>query len=521
MRKLKYLLLIVLISFIGIFNVNAFSITGTTSTTVGSTISVRVEASGLTGRFDVVSSDNSVLSGGKSVWLENNTTTLSFAANKVGTASITVKASDVADENGNAFTGTRILYVTVKEKSSGSTSGGNSSSTKPSIDVNKKYSDNNNLKSLSIEGYELQPVFNKDTLEYKVDLKVDTTKVNVLAEQEDSKATIKGTGEVTVNDGANTIIVTVVAENGNEKQYKINATVLEPDPINVEINKKKYTVVRKGKLENVPSDFVETKIKIKDQDIIAYKSEAAKLTLVGLKDEEGKISLFIYNASSKEYKAFKEIKSNGASLIILEQKEVPSNDYEKTEFIYNDIKISGFKLKEDKIISKIDKKFSLSTDKYYIVYAKNLLTGNEDYYLYDKEESTFQRYYIEYDKYKNKQVKMLFYLSALLFGISGLTILIWVIRKLFISREKKIKKYQRKIDKLKRKLNRTFDEEEYEESYDLSKLSDKPEIKKIEDDEYVVPKKSRKEKLREIREAKEKLDMSRSSYRRVSLDDDE
>ena len=89
------------------------------------------------------------------------------------------------------------------------------------------------------------------------------------------------------------------------------------------------------------------------------------------------------------------------------------------------------------------------------------------------------------------------------------------------SKEKKIKRYQRKIDRLKKKLNKAFEEEGYEETYDLSKLSDKPEIKKIEDDEYVLPKKSKKEKLKEIREAKEKLDMSRSSYRRVSLEDDE
>lgn len=517
MKKIKYLIFIILISCISIIRVNAFSITGATSTTIGSSIAVKVEASGLTGRFDVSSSDNSVLSGGKSIWLENTTTTLYFSANKAGKANITVKATDVADENGNAFTGTRILYVTVKEKSSGSNTG----SSKPSVDVNKKYSSNNYLKSLSIDGYELQPVFNKDTLEYKVDLKIDTTKINVLAQAEDAKATIKGTGEVTVNDGANTIIVTVVAENGNEKQYKINATVLEPDPIEVKINNKKYTVIRKGKIENVPSDFVESKIKIKDQDIIAYKSEIAKLTLVGLKDEEGKTSLFIYNASSNEYKAFQEIKSNGASLIILEQQQVPSNDYEKTEFTYNDIKINGFKLKDDKIVSKIDKNFSLSIDKYYIVYAKNLLTGNEDYYLYDKEEKTFQRYYLEYDKYKNKQVEILFYVLTSLFGLLVLIILICIIRKLFISREKKIKRYQRKIDKLNGKVTKVFDEEEYEETYDLSKLSDKPEIKKIEDDEYVIPKKSRKDKLKEIREAKEKLDMTRSSYRRISLEDDE
>ena len=42
-----------------------------------------------------------------------------------------------------------------------------------------------------------------------------------------------------------------------------------------------------------------------------------------------------------------------------------------------------------------------------------------------------------------------------------------------------------------------------------------------EEDEYVLPKKSRKEKLRELEEAKKKIDKSKSSFRRVSLEDED
>ena len=257
MKKIKYLLFIILITFIGTLRVNAFSVTGATTTTVGSSIAVTIEASGLTGRFDVTTTNGSVLSGGKSIWLENNSTTLYFTAQSVGTANVVVTATNVSDENGNDFTGKRILYVTVKEKSSSS-----NNNKKPSVDVNKKYSSNNYLKSLSIEGYELEPVFNKETLEYNVTLKVDTTSINVLAEKEDSTATVNGIGQVPVNDGPNTVIVTVVAENGHERQYKINATVEEPEPIEVTINNKKYTIARKNKLENVPTGFEEKLINL-------------------------------------------------------------------------------------------------------------------------------------------------------------------------------------------------------------------------------------------------------------------
>ena len=93
----------------------------------------------------------------------------------------------------------------------------------------------------------------------------------------------------------------------------------------------------------------------------------------------------------------------------------------------------------------------------------------------------------------------------------------FLLSKIFTSKRRKIRKYEKKLAKLKG--NVSFDEEQ-DDFYDLDKLDDKPIIKKVEEDEYVVPRKSRKEKLREIREAKERLDRTKS-FKRVSLDDDE
>lgn len=419
----------------------------------------------------------------------------SFTALKSGVASFKPTNASVLDysSTNECLSSTGLASVTMKTQA----------------EIEAGYSRNNNLASLSVEGAELTPVFNKDVLEYSVTLPVDTTKAIINASTEDKTATIQGIGEVDVVDGINKFEIKVTAQHGEVKTYIVNITVEELDPIKVKIGNKNYTVIRKpGQIESIPQGFAETKIKIGEQDITAYKSDVTKLTLVGLKDEEGKAMLFIYNAASNEYKEFNEAKSNGASLVILNNDKVPSIDYEKAEFTYNNTKVSGYKL--------ID-----GSDKNYVVYAKNLLTGNEDYYLYDKQEGIFQRYYIEYDEYKNKQLEILFYIAASLAGLLLLIILVLIVRKLFTSKEKKIRRYQRKIDRLKKKLNKAFEEEGYEETYDLSKLSDKPEIKKIEDNEYVIPRKSKKEKLREIKEAKEKLDMSRSSYRRVSLEDDE
>ena len=87
-----------------------------------------------------------------------------------------------------AFTGSRSVTINVTGQS-----------TKQEIDINKKYSSDNYLKELSIDGYELSPAFNKDTLEYTVSLDYDVEKINVIGKANDTKANVKGLGEINVN----------------------------------------------------------------------------------------------------------------------------------------------------------------------------------------------------------------------------------------------------------------------------------------------------------------------------------
>lgn len=522
MKRIRYIIFAFILSFAFILKINAFSVTGPTTVNSNSNFNVTVEASGLTGRFDV--STTGSISGGKSIWLEDNSMVLTFYAGSAGSGSIVVTAKDV-DENGNEFTGKRILYVTVKDKSSNNASAGqgsssgksgnsknnNSNSTKnntktPSVDVNKKYNSNNFLKSLSIDGYELDPLFDKNKLEYNVMLNVDTKLVKINAETEDSEASITGAGEVDVVDGINKIEIIVTAENGNERRYVINATVKELDPINVKVDGKKYTVVRKkGQVENIPVGFTETTIKIGDQDVCVYQSEIAKILLVALKDNEGNIKLFIYDKNKNSYTSFMEAKGGEVNLLILDKKKIKApTDFVKTSFKINDLKIEGYKYKYDK------------NDNYYLVYAKNLETGDEGFYLYDKKNNIFSRYYKELSDIKDMHTKYVFYVAAALALIFVLIIIFKLFGK-FKSNDKKIEKYQRKIDKLKGKIKN----EDFNYDYSIDDVDDGPVIKRVEEDEYVMPKKSRKEKLKELEEAKKRLDKNKPKYRRLSLEDDD
>lgn len=387
-----------------------------------------------------------------------------------------------------------------------SSTGSASVSMKSQSEIEASYSRNNNLSSLSVEGADLSPSFNKNITEYQATLPVDTTKAKIIATAQDSKASITGAGEVDVVDGINKIEIIVTAEHGEKKKYVINLTVQELDPVKVKVDGKTYTVVRKkGQVENIPVGFTETTIKIGDQDVCAYQSEIAKILLVALKDNEGNIKLFIYDKNKNSFTSFMEAKGGEVNLLILNNEKIKTPlDFVKTSFKINDLKIEGYKYRYDK------------NDNYYLVYAKNLETGDEGFYLYDKKNSTFSRYYKELSDIKDMHTKYVFYVAAALALIFVLIIIFKLLGK-FKSNDKKIEKYQRKIDKLKGKIKN----EDSNYDYSIDDVDDRPVIKRVEEDEYVMPKKSRKEKLKELEEAKKRLDKNKPKYRRLSLEDDD
>ncbi len=368
MKRLLFILLFVFTYIFGLNIVKAgtLSVSANTSVKVGQAVSVKINISGLAGRFRVTSSDNSILSGSAEDFWESSQT-VTFSAKKTGKATITVTPVDVADfDSGESYTGSRSVTITVLE-----------SGTKESIDINKTYSSNNNLKSLSISGQELDPVFDKDTLEYKVSLDSSITSINIKAVSEDDDATIKGDGEVAVSLGTNTILITVVAENGNEKVYKIIAEVEDANPINVKIGKKKYTVLKNKDLLNAPDNYSETTVLIDGVEVPALTNEVTGYILVGLKDNKGNIKLYIYNPSNGKYTLYKEL----------------GFDAIKIQYIKNNKKLTGYKKYQVRVNDeKIEVLKKHKKDDYALIYGMNLNDGKKGWYSIDLKQNTIQRY---------------------------------------------------------------------------------------------------------------------------------
>lgn len=486
-KRLVSIILCTILSFIVSINVTraacSISISAPNSVVVGNTFKVTSTVSQDAGAWTyVLSYDSSkvqLVSGNTKVVGvigDSRSNSYTFKALSSGSASFKAVNADIALDS---------------TKSKCSVSAGSATVTmRTQAEIEATYSKNNNLSSLSVEGATLSPEFNSNTLEYSATMPVDTTKVNVSATAQDKTATIEGIGEKDVVDGTNRIEVVVTAQHGEKKTYVINLTVEELDPITVKIGNKEYTVVRKkGQIEKIPTGFEESTVKISEQDIACYASKIAKLTLVGLKDSDGVIKLYIYDEKNNKYLEFNEVSNNSVNLLILTSDTKAPEGFKNTKLKYNDVEVDAYKFEDD------------TRDNYYLVYAQNLENGSKDFYLYDKREGTFQRFYDNLIDSNKDMISKLKNLIVILLG-AIVFILIMLIISLIVS------------GKRKRKLRNNSDE-----TYELSDLDSKPEIKQL-DTTFEIPKKSKKQKLSEIKEAKERLEKSKPSYKNL-FDEDE
>ena len=255
----------------------------------------------------------------------------------------------------------------------------------------KTYSSNNNLTNLQIEGYSLSPEFSNGVKEYSVEVPNGTEKVVINATKEDSTASVNGIGEISVIEGTNKIEVKVTAENGNVNTYIINVTVKELDPIEVTVDSKKYNIIRKEGILEVPENYEKASIKIGEEEILCYKNIVTNNILIGLKDEEGNNKFYSYDEKTNKYILYKGYKIGGINLNLMEMPgcELPSG-YLKVTFNFNDEKFEGYQYIDEKVTYAADE--TVKGSDFYLIYAVNELSGEKGLYVYDKLEKTVQRF---------------------------------------------------------------------------------------------------------------------------------
>lgn len=454
-----------LLLFTNIVKVNAASAniqvtSGTNRVVVGNTftVNVKVSSSNVLGVWEwTISYDTKKL---KLMSGPSTATVKDYGDRKIKSKTYTYKFKAIATGNTSVTVKSAAVYDYGTEKTMSLSKGTKSVKIITQAQLESTYSKNNNLKSLSIDGLKLTPEFNKNTTEYKVEATSNTERVKVNASKEDSKASVSGTGTHDVTEGENKIKVTVTAENGSTKTYTIIVNVSDPNPINVKINDKDYTVVKRESKLEAPKNYEKTEVTINDQKVPGFINKTNNFTLVGLKDIDGNIKLYTYDSNTNQYKEYSETTLNQNKIYPLPlDKEF--DGYTKATVKINEVEFEAY---------------TDETNEFYIIHAKDLDTGKDNYFTYDKINNTIIRFHEKEeikDETPNCDSKLKQYKKMLILLFSETIIIFLILICILISKISKTKKRKKQ-----RRLMLLEEERKQEEQKELEKIETAKDEKK-------------------------------------------
>lgn len=458
----KYIKFFTTILFSVIFITNLKAASGTVSVNASSskpvigstiTVTVKISSSNTLGSWNlVIGYDNSKLkltSGSTSHLGE-------FGDGKKKSVSYTYKFKAIGTGNAKIWVkDSTSVYDYKTEKTLSLSRGSTTVKIITQSELEASYSKNNNLSSLSIDGYKLSPNFKSNITEYKVEAGSNVEKITVNAKKADSKATVSGTGTINVTEGENKITVKVRAQNGSVKTYTILVNVIDPNPINVKYLDKDYIVVKRESNLKCPENYEKKTITINDQKVPAFYNEINKYTLVGLKDADGNIELFIYNNDT--YQKYDELLLDQMKIIPLEM-DKEFDGYKKEKLLINKNEYSALKLNDSEL---------------YIIHARNLEDGTDDYYMYDNKTNTMIRYnddmLIPYKEELKKLNKLDKYEKIILLLSVETVIIFFTLICILISNSRKNKKRKKAKEEYLKKLEDERKKEEIDKKKETKK----------------------------------------------------
>ena len=162
---------------------------------------------------------------------------------------------------------------------------------------------NNYLKTLSVTGQSLTPVFNGATTSYSliVDNSVESIKVSATAVA--STSTVSGTGTVSLKVGTNTVSVKCKSQSGVSRTYKLTVVRQEGEAVSTVPTSKTYTVGSKYITGIQPGTKAATVLK-------NLTATGATIKLLGTdgKDKTGAVAtgdtVVLYDGSNKEVSSY-------------------------------------------------------------------------------------------------------------------------------------------------------------------------------------------------------------------------
>ena len=205
------------------------------------------------------------------------------------------------------------------------------------ITVNKEKSTDVSLSNLTIDKGNLSPKFSSNVTNYTA--VVDSDKVIIKATPSNSKVTVTGTGEKTLEYGKNEFTITVTSEDGGSKSYLI--TINRPDNRNANAYLKSLTIDAKD--IDFEKDVVDYEYKVgKDVDSLDIEAipelDTSKVEITG--NENFKIGKNIVTITVKAEDNSEKI----YKIIVVKEDKVLEKLY------LDNLKIDGYDIKFNKEI---------------------------------------------------------------------------------------------------------------------------------------------------------------------------
>ena len=312
---------------------------------------------------------------------DNRTNQLVFRANDTGTGSVWISA------------GSYCVRVEGKDKpddydASGSASVSIVSASTPD-DSEPDYtpstpgkSGNNALSALTVSAGTLTPVFDPAVTEYTLSLPQGTEKLTLTATPSDSNATVQGDGELTLQEGENTLPLVVTAENGDTKTYTVTAKVAQAPTLFLSFSGAKLGVVKDVEGVTPPTGFTAAEPVSQGGDTLPLWVDAnGKHTLVYLVDEKGVAGFYLYSRTEGVLSPYLPLAYGGATYIYTgipsEKASVPGLKAATVEAFSQTL--SGWRY-EDAALSD-----------FLVLYLMDD-GGQYGYYTYDSKNATLQRF---------------------------------------------------------------------------------------------------------------------------------
>lgn len=237
---------------------------------------------------------------------------LKFKTVKVGKSKLTLEDTMVYDESGNELSvSSNEMNISVKAKVTAST--------------------NANLKSLSTDP-EMKPSFKKSIHDYSVTVDNKTDQLFIVANPEDKKATVSISGNDSLQEGENKVVITVLAESGNVIEYTIKVlkektpeSTIAPTPtveavapsnttkivndgtdLYLVINGN-YKLLEVGDDVEIPAGYMKSEITISGEAITAYIPDGdiqSDFSLIYVENSDGEQGFYQYDRVEKTLQRF-------------------------------------------------------------------------------------------------------------------------------------------------------------------------------------------------------------------------